>query len=179
MLEKTLESPLDYKEIQPVKFMLTESVMPSNHLIFCHPLLLLPSIFSSIRIFSNGSVLHIRWPQYWSFSFSISPSDEYSAISFRTDWLDLLIVQGTLKSLLQHVVSCYYIEAVQFYKNHISNPKHLDKERLFSKASSWVRKTAPCLGVRKEFTSGTSLLVQCLRLHFQCRGHYFSPWSGD
>ena len=79
------------------------SVMPSNHLILCHPLLLLPSIFPSIRVFSDESVLRIRWPQYWSFSYSISPSSEYSwLISFRTGWLDLLAVQGTLKSLLQH-----------------------------------------------------------------------------
>jgi len=79
----------------------TKLVMPSNHLILCHPLLFLPSIFSSIRVFSNESVLHIRWPKYWSFS--ISPSNEYSGlISFRMDWLDLLAVQGTLKSLLQH-----------------------------------------------------------------------------
>ena len=80
-----------------------ESVMPSNHLILCHPLLLPPSIFPSIRVFSNESALRIRWPKYWSFSFSISPSNEYSGlISFRMDWLDLLAVQGTLKSLLQH-----------------------------------------------------------------------------
>ena len=80
-----------------------ESVMPSNHLILCHPLLLLPSIFPSIRVFSHESVLHIRWPDYWSFSFSISPSNEYlGMISFRIDWLDLPAVQGTLKSLLQH-----------------------------------------------------------------------------
>ena len=79
-----------------------ESVMPSNHLILCHPLLLLPSIFPSIRVFSNESAFCIRWPQYWSFSFSISPSNEYSGlISFRIDWLDLLAVQRTLKSLLQ------------------------------------------------------------------------------
>ena len=77
--------------------------MPSSHHILCHPLLLPPSIFPSIRIFSNESVLHIRWPNYWSFSFSISPSNEYSGlISFRKDWLDLLAVQGTLKNLLQH-----------------------------------------------------------------------------
>ena len=80
-----------------------ESVMPSNHLILCRPFLLLPSIFPSIRVFSNESVLHIRWPKYWSFSFSISPSSEYSGlISFKIDWMDLLVVQGTLKSLLQH-----------------------------------------------------------------------------
>ena len=80
-----------------------ESVMPSNHLILCRPLLLLPLIFLSIRVFSNQSVLRIRWPKYWSFSFSIIPSNEYSGlISFRMDWLDLLAVQRTLKSLLQH-----------------------------------------------------------------------------
>ena len=85
------------------KLMSIESVMPSNHLILCHSLLLPPSIFPSIRVFSNESVLLIRWPKYWSFSFSISPSSEYSElISLRMDWLDLLAVQGTLKSLLQH-----------------------------------------------------------------------------
>ena len=77
--------------------------MPSNHLILCHPLLLLPSTFPSIRVFANESVLHIRWPKYWSFSFSINPSNKYAGlISFRIDWLGLLAVQGTLKSLLQH-----------------------------------------------------------------------------
>ena len=86
-----------------LKLMSIESVMPCSHLILCRPLLLLPSIFPSIRVFSNELVLHIRWPKYWSFSFSISPSTEYSGlISFRIDWLDLLAVQGTLKSLLQH-----------------------------------------------------------------------------
>ena len=83
--------------------MFIESVMPSNHLILCHPLLLLPSIFSSIRVYSNESAVPIRWPEYWSFTFSISPSSEYSElISYRTDWLDFPAVQGTLKSLLQH-----------------------------------------------------------------------------
>ena len=86
-----------------LKLMSIELVMASNHLILCHPLLLLPSVFPSIRVFSHESALHIRWPKYWSFSFSISPSNEYSVlISFRMDWLDLLAVQGTLKSLLQH-----------------------------------------------------------------------------
>ena len=85
-----------------LKLMSIESMMPSNHLILCHPLLLLPSVFPSIRVFSNESVLCIRWPKYWSFSFSISPSNEsLGLISFRMDWLDLLAVQGTLKSLLQ------------------------------------------------------------------------------
>ena len=86
-----------------LKLMLIELVMPPNHLILCHPLLLPPSIFPSIRVFSNELVLCIRWPKYWSFRFSISPSNEYSGlIFFRMDWLDLLAVQGTLKSLLQH-----------------------------------------------------------------------------
>ena len=86
-----------------LQLMSIESVMPSNHLILCCPLFFTPSIFLSIRVFSKGSVLHIRWPKYWTFSFSISPSNEYSGlISFRMDWLDLLAVQGTLKSLLQH-----------------------------------------------------------------------------
>ena len=84
-------------------WMSIESVMPSNHLILCHPLLLLPSVFPNIKVFSSESALCIRWPKDWSFSFSISPSNEYSGlISFRTDWLDLLAIQATLKSLLQH-----------------------------------------------------------------------------
>ena len=86
-----------------LKLQFIESVMPSNHLILCCPLLLLPSTFPSIRVFLNESVLPIRWPKYWSFSFNISPSNEYSGlISFRMEWLDLLAVRGTLKSLLQH-----------------------------------------------------------------------------
>ena len=86
-----------------LKLMSVESMMPSNHLILCHPLILPPSIFPSIRAFSNELVLHIRWPKYWSFSFNKSPSNEHSGlISFRMDWLDLLAVQGTLKSVLQH-----------------------------------------------------------------------------
>ena len=90
----------------PPKPMSMESVMPSNHLILCHPLLLLPSIFPSIRVFSNESVLLIMWPKYWIFSFSISPSNDYSgSISFRMDWLNLLAVWGILKSLLQHYSS--------------------------------------------------------------------------
>ena len=85
-----------------LKLMSTESVMPSNHLILCHPLLFPPSIFPSIRVFSKGTVLRIRWPNDWSFSFSISPNEHSGLISFRMDWLDLPAVQGTLKSLLQH-----------------------------------------------------------------------------
>ena len=88
-----------------LKLISIESVIPSNHLIFCRPLFLLPSVFPSIRVFSSESALCIRWPKYWSFSFSISPSNEYSGlISFRIDWFDLLIVQGILKSLLQHQI---------------------------------------------------------------------------
>ena len=91
----------DYRSL--LKFMSIESVMPSNHLILCRPLFLLPSIFPSIRVFSNESILHIRWPKCWSFSFNNSPSNECSGlISFRIDWFDLIAVQGTLKSLLQH-----------------------------------------------------------------------------
>ena len=115
-----------------LKLMSIESVMPSNHLILCCPLLHLPSIFSSIRVFSNESVLDIRWPKYWNFSFSISPSNEYSGlISFRIDWLNLLAVQGTLKSLLQHhsskasILQCSASFIVQlshlihdYWKNH-------------------------------------------------------------
>ena len=95
--------PVHHQLPELAQIMSAESVMPSNLLILCHPLLLLPSIFPSIRVFSNESVFHIRWPKNWSFSFSISPSNEYSGlISFRTDWFGLLEVQGTLKSLLQH-----------------------------------------------------------------------------
>ena len=116
-----------------LKLMSIEFMMPFNHLILCRPLLLLPSIFPSIRVFFNESALHIRWPKYWSFSFSISPSNEYSAlISFRTDWFDLLAVQGILKSLLQYhlmfesinssVLSFLYGPALtsihNYWKNH-------------------------------------------------------------
>ena len=101
-----------------------ESVMPSNHLIVCHPLLLPPSVFPSIRVFSNESVLCIRWPNYWSFSFNISPSNEYSGlISFRMDWLDLLAVQGTLKSLLQHHSSkASILQHSAFFTIQLSHP---------------------------------------------------------
>ena len=99
----TLGFPVHHQLWSLLKLMSIESVMPSNHLILCRPLLLPSSIFPSIRVFSSESVLHIRWPKYWSFSFSISPSNEYSGlISLRMDWLDLSAAQGTLKSLLQH-----------------------------------------------------------------------------
>ena len=107
-----------------LKLMFIEPVMPSNHLILCHPLLLLPSIFPSIRVFPNESVLHIRWPKYWSFSFHISPSNEYSGlISFRIDWLDLLAVQGTLESLLQHYSSkASILQRSAFFIVQLSHP---------------------------------------------------------
>ena len=107
-----------------LKLMSIQSVMPSNHLILCCPLLLLPSIIASIRVFSNESVLHIRWPKYWSFSFSISPSNEYSGlISFRMDWLDILAIQGTLKSLLQHHSSkAPVLQCSTFFLVQLSHP---------------------------------------------------------
>ena len=112
--------------------------MPSNHLILCHPLLLLPSIFPSIRVFSNESALHIRWPKYWSFNFSINPSNENSElISFRMDWLDLLAVQGTLKSLLQHrssKVSILWCSA--FFIVQLSHPY-----KTTGKTIAWTRRT--------------------------------------
>ena len=114
-----------------IKLMSSESMMPSNHLILCRPLLLLPSIFPSIRVFSNVSALHIRWPTYWSFSFSISPSHEDSGlISFRIDWFDVLAIQGTVKSLLQDqfksinslVLSLLYVSTLtsihDYWKKH-------------------------------------------------------------
>ena len=109
------------------KFMSVESVMPSNHLTLCRPLLCLPSIFPNIRVFSNESALRSRWPKYWSFSFNISPFNEHPGlISFRMDWLDLLAVQGTLKSLLQHhsskasilLCSAFFIVQLVLLKNH-------------------------------------------------------------
>ena len=97
------QASLSITNFQSLLKLTSESVMPSHHLIFCCPLLLLPSVFPSIRVFSNESALHVRWPKYWSFSFGIIPSNEYSGlIAFRVDWLDLLALQGTVKSLLQH-----------------------------------------------------------------------------
>ena len=107
-----------------LKLLSIEPVMPSNHLILCHPLLLLPSIFPRIRVYSNESVLLIRWPNYWSFSFSISPSNEYlGLISFRMDWLDRLAVQGTLKSRLQHHSSkASVLQCLAFFIVQLSHP---------------------------------------------------------
>ena len=115
------------------KLMSIKSVMPSSHLILCRPLLLLPSIFSSIRVFSNESALHVRWPKYWSFSFNISPSNEYPGlISFRMDWLDLLAVQGTPRSLLQHhspkasILQCSAFLIVQLSHPYMTTGKTID-----------------------------------------------------
>ena len=107
-----------------LKLMSIESLMPSNHLILCHPLLFLPSIYPSIRVFSNELVLHVSWPKYWSFSFGISPSNEYSGlISFRIDWSDLLVVQGTLRSLLQHYnTKASILQRSAFFMVHLSHP---------------------------------------------------------
>ena len=116
--------PIHHQILELLKLMSIESVMPSTHLILCRPLLLPPSIFPNIRVFSSESVLHIRWPKYWSFSFSISPSDEYSGlISFQIDWLDLLAIQGTLKSLLQHHISkASVLQCVAFFMVQLSHP---------------------------------------------------------
>ena len=114
-----------------LKLMSVESVMPSNHLTLIHPLLL-PSVFPSIKVFSNESVLCIRWPKYWSFSFSISPSNEYSMISFRMDWLDLLAVQGTLKSLLQyHSSKASILWRSAFFIVQLSHPHDYWKNHSF------------------------------------------------
>ena len=121
----TLGLPVHHQLLELTKIHVhQESVMPSNHLILCRPLLLPPSILQSIRVFSSESVLHMRWPKYWSFSLSISPSNEYSElISFRIHWLDLLAVQGTLKSLLQHHSSkASILQCSAFFIVQLSHP---------------------------------------------------------
>ena len=142
-----------------LKIMSIKSVKTSNHLILCRPLLFPPSIFPSIRVFSNESVLHIRWPKYWSFSFSISPSKEYSGLlSFRMDWLDLLAVQGTLKSLLQHhsskapIFQCSAFFIVQLSHLYMTTGKTITLTRwtllaklslFFNMLSRWVITVLP------------------------------------
>ena len=160
-----------------------ELVMPSNHLILCHPLLLLPSIFPSLRVFTKESVLHIRWPKYWSFSFNISPSSEYSGlVSFRMDWLALLAVQGTLKSLLQHHRSkasvqlyVYMTESLYcwnqqnlvnqpyFYKIKVKKP-HQEKERYmfcFKTYKPYTLVESPTLFLSLEFNGLGLLFALC------------------
>ena len=125
-----------------LKVMSIESVIPSNHLILCGPLLLLPSVFPSIRVFSNESVLCISWPKYWSFSFSISPSNEYSGLTpFRMDWLDLLAVQGTLKSLLQHHSSkASILQCSAFYMVQLSHTYATTGKTIALTIRTFVRK---------------------------------------
>ena len=141
------------------KFMSIESGMPSNHLILCRPLLLLPSIFLSIRVFYNESVLRIRWPKYWSFNFNISPSNEHPRlISFRMDWLDLLAVQGTLKSLLQYhsskasILWCSAFFIVQLSHPYVTTGKTIALARL-----TLVDKVMSLL-----FNMLSSLVITCL-----------------
>ena len=124
-----------------------ESVMPSNHLILCHPLLLLPSISPSIGVFSNESALHIRWPKYWNFNFNISPSKEHSRlISFRMDWLDLLAVQGTLKSLLQyHSSKASILWCSAFFTVQLSHPYMTTGKNIALTSQTFVDKVTSLL----------------------------------
>ena len=124
-----------------------KSVMPANHLILCHPFLLLPSIFSSIRVFSSESALHIRWPKYWSFSFNISPSNEHPGLtSFRIDWLDLLAVQGTLKSLLQHHSSkAAILWCSAFFTVQLSHPYTTSEKTIALTRQTFVGKVTSLL----------------------------------
>ena len=130
-----------------LKLMFTESVIPFNHLVLCHSLLLLPSIFPSIRVFSNESVLCIRWPKYWSFSFSISPSNEYSGlISFRIDWFDILAVQGTRKSLLHHHSSkASILQCSAFFIVQLSHPYMTTGKTIASTIQTFVGKVMSLL----------------------------------
>ena len=139
--------------------------MPSNHPILCHPLRLLPSIFPSIRVFSNELALHIRWPKYWSFSFIISPSNEYSGlISFRMDWLDPLIVQGTLKNLLQHhsskasILLCSAFFIVQLSHPYITARKTIALTR-WTFVGNYVFYFNPEIMLKTQFSDGLKLRV--------------------
>ena len=137
--------PVQHQLLEFTKLMSIELVMPSNHLILCCPLLLLPSTFPSIRVFSNESALRIRWPKYWSFSFNISPSNEYSGlISFGMDWLDLLAVQGTLKSLLQHPSSkASILQCSAFFIVQLSHPYMTTGKTITSTGCGSVVKNPP------------------------------------
>ena len=157
-----------------------ESVMLSNHLILCHPLLLLPSIFPSIRFFSNESALHVRWPKYWSFSFNISPSNEHPGlISFKMDWLDLLAVQGTLKSLLQHHSSkASILWHSAFFVFQLSHPYMTTGKTIaltiwtfVSKVMSLLLNMLSRLVHLKEISPGCSLEGLMLKLKLQYFGH--------
>ena len=177
--------------------MSTESVIPSNHLILCRPLLPLPSIFPSTRVFSNESALCIRWPKYWSFSFSISLSNDYSGlISFMMDWLDLLAVQGTLKSLLQHHSSkASILRPSAFFMVQFSHPYMTTGKTIALIRWTFVGKAMSllifCLDLSKFFFQGASVLISWLQSpsamilepkkikvfhHFHCFPIYL-PWS--
>ena len=147
-----------------IKLMSIELVMPSNHLILCHPLLSLPSIFPSIGVFSSELALHIRWPKYWSFSFNISPSNEFSGlISYRTDWFDLLAVQGTLKSLLQHHSSkALILRRSDFFMVQLSYPYMTTGKTIALTRHAFVGKVVSlllicCLGWSELFFQGASV----------------------
>ena len=129
-----------------LKLMSIKSVMPSNHLILCRPLPLLPSILPSIRVFSNESALHIKWPKYWSFSFSISPSKEHLGLIFRMDWLDLLAAQGTLKSLLQHHSSkASILMCSAFFTVQLSHPYMITRKTIALTRRTFVGKVMSLL----------------------------------
>ena len=164
----------------PVLHHFPESVMPFNHLILCHPLLLLPSIFPSIRVFSNKSTLWIRWPKYWSFSFSISPSNEYSGlISFRIDSFDLLAVQGTLKSLIQHHSSkTPILWHLAFFMAQLSHPYITTGKTVALTIQTFVSKVISLLfNTLSRFViaflpRSKHLLISWLQSHLQC---FWSP----
>ena len=158
-----------------LKLMSIESVMPSNHLILCRPLLLLPSIFPSIRVFSIESALPIRWPKYWSFSFNISPSNEHSGlISFRMDWLDLLAVQGTRESLLQHHSSkASILQRSAFFIVQLSHPYMTTGKTIALTRWAFAGKVTPLLSnmlsrlVVTSLPRSKRLLISCCSHHLQ------------
>ena len=140
-------------------------VMPSNHLIFCHPLLLLPSIFPSIRVFSKESALHIRWPKYWSFSFNTSPSNEHPGlISFRMDWVDPHVVQGTLKSLLQHHSSkASILQHSAFFTVQLSHPYKTTQKTIALTTRTFVGKVISLLFNMLSRLAIASLVAQLVK----------------
>jgi len=150
--------------------MFIESMMPFHHLILCRPLLFPPSIFPSIRVFSNESVLHIRWPKYWSFSFSISPSNEHSGlISFRMDWFDLLAVQGTLKSLLQHHISkASILLRLAFFIVQLSHPYMTTGKTIALTRGTFVDRSFSYTRVKLQLTAITHSHQQCLCAPRKC-----------
>ena len=151
--------------------MSSESVMPSNHFILCCPLLLLPSIFPNIMVFSNELVLHMRWPKYWNFSFNISPSSEYSGlISFRMGWLDLFVVQGTLKSLLQlHSPKASILQHSTFFMVQLSHPYMITGKTIALTRWTFIGKVMPLLfNVLSRFTVLSLLLRKSINGSSQC-----------